>query len=398
MKIVNIVGARPNFIKVAPLHHAFLKLSGIESKIVHTGQHYDAVMSDVFFRQLDLPRPDYYLDVVAGSQTQQTADIMLKFENVMATERPDWVLVVGDVTSTFACALVAVRMGVRVAHVEAGLRSNDRRMPEEINRILTDSLSDLLFVTEQAGLDNLECEGIADEKIHFVGNVLIDSLVQYRQRANDRNTVGALGLTPGQYVLMTMHRPANVDDKAGLQRTVQIAEDTALQRTVVFPVHPRTRASLVRFGLMDRLTSIPDVRLLEPQGYVEFLNLIEHAAIVITDSGGIQEETTYLRVPCLTFRDSTERPVTVSLGTNQLLADLNPQTVRQKVAEILTGNANPGIVPPLWDGQAAGRIAKIFLNTETQRITQRALRTVGSLSVLSALCVILCVSVLKSIS
>ena len=361
MKILNIVGARPNFMKVAPLHRAFLNLSGIESKIVHTGQHYAVGMSDVFFRQLDLPQPDYYLGVVAGSQTRQTADIMLKFENVMAAERPDWVLVVGDVTSTIACALVAVRMGVRVAHVEAGLRSNDRRMPEEINRILTDNLSDLLFVTEQAGLDNLEHEGIINEKVHFVGNILIDSLVQYRQRANDLNTVGALGLTPGQYVLMTMHRPANVDDEAGLRRIVQIIEDTALQRTVLFPVHPRTLANLARFGLMDRLAAIKNVQLLEPQGYLEFLNLLEHAVLVITDSGGIQEETTYLRVPCLTFRDSTERPVTVKLGTNQLLADLNPQTVCEKVVEILTGKAKPGIVPPLWDGQTAGRIADIFL-------------------------------------
>ena len=363
MKILSVVGARPNFMKVAPLHRAFLAHSGVESKIVHTGQHNDARMSDVFFDQLDLPRPDYHLNVPAGTQTQQTAHIMLRFETVLSAERPDWVLVVGDVTSTLACALVAVRMSIRVAHIEAGLRSGDRRMPEEINRILTDTLSDRLFVTEQSGLDNLRREGIADAKIHFVGNVLIDSLVQHRLKANALNTVGALGLTPGGYVLMTMHRPANVDDEAGLQRIVQIVENTSRHWTVLFPVHPRTFANLVRFGLMSRLSAIPNVRLLEPQGYLECLNLLEHAAIVITDSGGLQEETTYLRVPCLTFRDSTERPVTIDLGTNQLLPDLNPETVKHKVAEILTGKVKPGSIPPLWDGQTAGRIAKILIET-----------------------------------
>ena len=370
MKILNVIGARPNFMKVAPLHRVFLNQPGIKSKVAHTGQHYDAHMSDVFFDQFNLPPPDYHLNVAVGTQTQQTADIMLKFETVMTVEQPDWVLVVGDVTSTLACALVAVRMGIRVTHVEAGLRSNDRRMPEEINRILTDHLSDLLFVTEQAGLDNLRREGIAHEKIHLVGNVLIDSLVQYRRKAADLNTVGALGLVPGQYVLMTMHRPANVDNESGLQRIVQIVENTAMYRTVLFPVHPRTRANLVRFSLMDRLTTIPNVRLLEPQGYLEFLNLMEHAAIVITDSGGIQEETTYLQVPCLTFRDNTERPVTVDLGTNQLMADMNPETVRQKVTEILTGRFKPGIIPPLWDGQAAGRIVDVL---QTNQLNNRIL-------------------------
>ena len=368
MNILNIVGARPNFMKVAPLHRAFLTNPAITSKIVHTGQHYDARMSDLFFNQLELPQPDYYLGVVGVTHTEQMADNMLKFETVMTRERPDWVLVVGDVTSTLACALVAVRMGVRVAHVEAGLRSGDRRMPEEINRILTDNLADQLFVTEQAGLDNLRWEGVADEKIHFVGNVMIDSLVHYRRKANDLNTVGTLGLLPGQYVLMTMHRPANVDHERGLRSIVQIVENTALHRTVLFPVHPRTRANLGSFGLMDRLTSIQNVRLLEPQGYLEFLNLMEHAAIVITDSGGVQEETTYLQVPCLTFRDSTERPVTVDLGTNQLLADLNPETVRHHVAEILAGRVKAGIVPPLWDGQAAGRIAEVLVSSERAEV------------------------------
>ena len=360
MKIISIVGARPNFVKVAPLHRAFLARSGIESQIVHTGQHYDARLSDVFFDQLDLPNPDYHLGVGPGTPAEQSAEIGLKFGKVMTLEQPDWVLVVGDVTSTLACASVASRMGVNVAHVEAGLRSGDLRMPEEYNRIETDKLSDLLFVTEQAGVDNLRREGVADAKIHFVGNVMIDSLVRYRQKANALNSIGNLDVRTRNYVLMTMHRPANVDNEAGLRSVLQIVEETALRQTVVFPIHPRTRVSLINFGLMNQLAATPNVRLLEPQGYLEFQNLMEHASLVITDSGGIQEETTYLQVPCLTFRDSTERPVTVELGTNQLLADLNPETVRRKMTEILEGRTKPGIIPPLWDGLAAKRIAEIM--------------------------------------
>lgn len=357
MKILNIVGARPNFMKVAPLHWAFEQIPGVCSKIIHTGQHYDARMSDVFFNQLNLPKPDHYLGVVAGSHTRQMADIMNKFEDVLLAERPDWVVVVGDVTSTLSCALVAVRNGVKVAHVEAGLRSGDRQMPEEINRILTDNLADLLFVTEQAGLDNLRQEGIADEKVRFVGNVMIDALVHYRTKANALNTVGALGLRHGQYVLLTMHRPSNVDALEGLQAMIQIAKEAARHGPVVFPLHPRTRANLVRFNLLTTLESLSDVMLLEPQGYLEFLNLMEHAQVVVTDSGGIQEETTYLQVPCLTFRDSTERPSTVTLGTNTLLADLDPITVNIALSTIQLGKTKKGSIPPLWDGHSASRIA-----------------------------------------
>ncbi|HEX9959180.1 MAG TPA: UDP-N-acetylglucosamine 2-epimerase (non-hydrolyzing), partial [Fibrella sp.] len=276
-------------------------------------------------------------------------------------EQPDWVVVVGDVTSTLACALVAVRMGIRVAHVEAGLRSGDRRMPEEINRILTDSLSDLLFVTEQAGIDNLQNEGIDKSKIHFVGNVMIDSLIHYRQKASDLDTVRNMGLTAGSYVLMTMHRPANVDSETGLRSIIQIVEDSARHHTVLFPVHPRTGTNLLRFGLMEQLAAIPNVRLLEPQGYLQFLNLMEHAFTVVTDSGGVQEETTHLQVPCLTFRDSTERPGTVTLGTNTLLADLKPSTVVAELANIRSGTAKRGTVLPLWDGGTAERIAAHLL-------------------------------------
>lgn len=367
MKILSVIGTRPNVMKVAPLHRAFQQHPTIVSTLVHTGQHADTRMSEVFFEQLELPPPDYYLGAASGTQTQQMADIMLKIEPVIGLEKPDWVLVVGDVTSTLACALVAVKMGVRVAHVEAGLRSGDRRMPEEINRILTDALADQLFVTEQAGLDNLKHEGIASEKIHFVGNVMIDSLIHYRPQATALNAVGRLGLAPRSYVLITMHRPANVDAEAGLTRMLQLVEETARERTVLFPLHPRTLARLKTVGLLDRLRAMPGVHLLEPQGYLEFLNLMDQAAIVITDSGGIQEETTYLQVPCLTFRDSTERPVTVDLGTNQLLADLNPETVRQKVAEILAGHAKPGTIPPLWDGRAAHRIATALLHADADR-------------------------------
>ncbi|WP_128543030.1 non-hydrolyzing UDP-N-acetylglucosamine 2-epimerase [Larkinella soli] len=359
-KILNIVGARPNFMKVAPLHRAFRTFPDLESKIVHTGQHYDARMSDVFFNQLELPQPDYFLGVGGGSHAQQTARIMLEFEKVMEAERPEVVLVVGDVTSTIACALVAVKMHIPVVHVEAGLRSGDRRMPEEINRILTDSISDDLFVTEQAGIDNLRREGVPNEKVHFVGNVMIDSLVHYRRKAAETGTVKNLGLEPGSYVVMTMHRPANVDAEEGLRSILQIVEDTARYKKVLFPIHPRTRTNLEHFGLADRLNAIANLQLMEPQGYLEFLDLMEHAAVLITDSGGIQEETTYLQVPCLTFRDSTERPVTVELGTNQLLADLNPVTVHEKLVEILEGKAKKGVIPPLWDGQAAGRIAAVI--------------------------------------
>jgi UDP-N-acetylglucosamine 2-epimerase (non-hydrolysing) len=363
MKILNIVGARPNFMKVAPLHRAFQKKSEIESKIVHTGQHYDAKMSDVFFNQLELPKPDYFLGIGGGSHTQQTAKIMLEFEKVMELEKPDLVLVVGDVTSTIACALVATKMHVPIAHVEAGLRSGDRKMPEEINRILTDSISDLLFVTEQAGIDNLKREGVPDEKVFMVGNCMIDSLVHYRKKAQQMTVLAGVGLASAQsYVLMTMHRPANVDTAEGLTSILQIIENTTPYKKVLFPIHPRTRNNIEKFGLKEKLDSIQGLILTEPQGYLEFLNLMENSSLVVTDSGGIQEETTYLQVPCLTFRDSTERPVTVELGTNQLLADLNPQTVHEKVVDILEGRTKKGIIPPLWDGHAAERIADVLIN------------------------------------
>ncbi len=361
MKILSIVGARPNFMKVAPLHRAFLKHPEIDSRIVHTGQHYDARMSDIFFNQLGLPQPDYFLGIGGGSHTQQTANIMLAFEKILLEEKPDMVLVVGDVNSTVACTLVAVKEHIPVAHVEAGLRSGDRTMPEEINRLVTDSISDLLFVSEQSGVDNLAREGVPEEKVWYVGNVMIDSLVYFREQAERSTILEQNGLSPGGYALITMHRPANVDTPEGLASVSRIVLNTAGRLKAVFPIHPRTLKNMERFGLLDAVKEHPNVLLMEPQGYFEFLKLIRHAKVVLTDSGGIQEETTYLQVPCMTFRNNTERPVTVTLGTNILLQDMKPEEIDGILTEILNGKIKDGAIPPLWDGRTAERIAEILL-------------------------------------
>lgn len=361
MKIINVVGARPNFMKIGPLHRAFQANPNITSLILHTGQHYDEKMSDVFFNQLELPKPDYYLGIGGGSHTHQKANVMLKFEEVLQKEKPDLVLVVGDVNATAACSIVGVKMGIPVAHVEAGLRSYDRKMPEEINRMITDTISDYLFVTEYSGLVNLAKENVADDKVHFVGNVMIDSLVHFREKAAKQSNLGDIGVKPKEYILMTMHRPHNVDNKESLKDILQIIKNSVEHKSVVFAIHPRTSNNMKRFGLYDELERIKGLTLLGPQGYLQFLNLMDNAKMIITDSGGIQEETTYLQVPCLTFRDSTERPITVTLGTNQLLADLNPDTVKEKMLEILAGKEKKGVIPPLWDGHAAERIADILV-------------------------------------
>jgi UDP-N-acetylglucosamine 2-epimerase (non-hydrolysing) len=355
IKVLSIVGARPNFMKVAPLHRALESHGGFESLIVHTGQHYDERMSDVFFRQLGLPKPDRYLGVGSGSHAEQTARVMIAFEQVLLEEEPDLVVVVGDVNSTVACSLVATKLHVPVAHVEAGLRSGDRRMPEEVNRLVTDSISDFLFVTEQSGLDNLRREGIPDEKVFFVGNVMIDSLVQFQDAATD-DVLHAIGVADTRYTLLTMHRPSNVDSLHGLTRIVEILEGVGELAAIVFPVHPRTRARLSEHGFDDRLAAIGGLHLLDPLGYLEFLALMRSAAVVVTDSGGIQEETTFLGVPCLTLRENTERPITVTLGTNELLP-LDASAVVASVAATLSGDRKEGTVPPLWDGHAAERIA-----------------------------------------
>lgn len=360
MKIISVVGARPNFMKIAPLHRAFTKHSKIESKIVHTGQHYDEKMSDIFFNQLELPKPDYYLGIGGGSHTYQKANVMLAFEKIVQDENPDIVLVVGDVNATAACSITAVKMGVKTVHVEAGLRSGDRTMPEEVNRIITDAICNDLFITEQSGLVNLAKEGVADEKVHFVGNVMIDSLIYFREKAAKDSILEDIKVEKKEYVLMTMHRPHNVDKEKGLRDILQIIRDTASHKTVVFAIHPRTSNNMKKFDLYEELEAIENLVLLGPQGYLQFLNLMDNAALIITDSGGIQEETTFLQVPCMTFRDTTERPVTVELGTNFLMADLNPKTVKSQTEAILSGEAKQGIIPPLWDGKTAERIADIL--------------------------------------
>lgn len=361
IKILNIVGARPNFMKVAPLHRAFEQRPEIESKIVHTGQHFDAKMSDVFFEQLQMPKPHYFLGVGGGSHTEVTAKTMIEFEKVLLEEKPDLVLVVGDVNATLACTLVAIKSHIPVAHVEAGLRSGDRAMPEELNRILTDSVAEYLFITEQSGVDNLKREGVPDEKVFFVGNVMIDSLVHYLEKARETSVLEDLGLQKDEYVIVTMHRPANVDTPEGLEAILNIIADTTRYKKVVLPIHPRTANNFKKFGLSEKLEAIEGLILTEPQGYLEFLQLMQNASIIITDSGGIQEETTFLQIPCLTFRDSTERPITVEIGTNQLLADLNPVTVHEKLLEILAGKTKKGQIPPLWDGHTSERIADILI-------------------------------------
>ena len=358
MTILNVVGARPNFMKVAPLHRALEQHDRFDSKIVHTGQHYDEQMSDVFFNQLELPRPDVYLGVGSGSHAEQTARVMTAFEEVVEDVEPDLVVVVGDVNSTLACALVATKLHVPVAHVEAGLRSGDRRMPEEINRLVTDRIAEYLFVTEQSGIDHLRQEGVSDDKIFFVGNLMIDSLVHFREKAAETSIVEDLGVEEGTYALMTMHRPANVDHEEGVRALLRIIEDIAAERSLVFPMHPRTRNRFEEFGLEDELTSVEGLRLLEPLGYLEFLRLMETAAVVVTDSGGIQEETTFLGVPCLTLREHTERPVTIEAGTNELLP-LDPARVVERVREVAPTDPSAER-PPYWDGRAAARIVEAF--------------------------------------
>ena len=360
MKIINVVGARPNFMKIAPIMAAYRKHSEMDPILVHTGQHYDTKMCDLFFKELGIPEPDLNLGVGSGSHAAQTAAIMIRFEEVISDTRPDTVLVVGDVNSTIACGLVPVKLGIKLVHVEAGLRSFDRTMPEEINRILTDSISDLLFCTEQSGVENLLREGIAQEKIHLVGNVMIDTLMKNLSKAESSPILSDMELEEGAYSVLTLHRPSNVDDPMALQNLIAVLEEIQANDTLVFPVHPRTRKNLQASGLLARLESLSGIRLIEPLGYLDFLKLISKAKRVLTDSGGIQEETTILGIPCLTLRESTERPVTVDMGTNQVVG-----TDKKKILSALraTGNESPtrNRIPPLWDGRAAERIVDILI-------------------------------------
>jgi len=363
MKIISVVGARPNFMKVAPLHRAFNTLSQsskqpILHQICHTGQHYDEKMSKVFFQDLELPEPDFYLGIGSGSHAEQTARVMIEFEKILLKEKPDLVIVVGDVNSTIACSLTASKLHIKVAHVEAGLRSNDRLMPEEINRVLTDSISDFLFVTEKSGIENLKKEGVDDSKIFFVGNVMIDSIVHYQSKVDRSTILQDFQLSPFNYVLITLHRPSNVDTQEQLTELFSSINKIAEKRKAIFPIHPRTRNNLAKYGLMDIIH--PNIILTEPIGYIEFIALIKNAELIITDSGGIQEESTFLGVQCITLRTSTERPITCEIGTNQLLGTDLHKAVEASV-EVLNGKIKKGSIPELWDGYTAERIVKILI-------------------------------------
>ena len=359
MKIINVVGARPNFMKIAPIMEAYGGVPEITPLLVHTGQHYDQRMSDLFFRQLGIPQPKVNLEVGSGSQAAQTAAIMTAFEPVVLEHKPDAVLVVGDVNSTIACGLVAVKLGVRLVHVEAGLRSFDRTMPEEINRLLTDAISDLLFCTEQSGVDNLRREGVDPGRIFLVGNVMIDTLLRQKAKADASPILDELRLAPRGYAVLTLHRPGNVDDPTVFRRILAAIREVQRDMVVVFPVHPRTRNNLARLGLGPELGAMENLRLIEPAGYLDFLKLTACAAVVLTDSGGIQEETTILRVPCLTLRESTERPVTAEIGSNRVVGT-RTEAIVSAYRDIRQGQARPCGTPPLWDGQAAGRIVKVL--------------------------------------
>ena len=360
MRILSVAGARPNFMKIAPLMEAFAAAPPIEPMLVHTGQHYDERMSELFFRQLGIPEPDVNLGVGSGSHAAQTAAIMTAFEPVVTRVRPDAVLVVGDVNSTIACGLVAVKLGVRLVHVEAGLRSGDRTMPEEINRLLTDAISDLLFCTEQSGVDNLRREGVDPDRVFLVGNVMIDTLRKNKAQADASDVLDRLGLAPGGYAVLTLHRPSNVDDPAVLARLLDALETIAAELPIVLPAHPRTRQRIETLGLGQRVTGIANLRMIAPAGYLDFLKLMGDARLVLTDSGGIQEETTILKVPCLTLRENTERPVTVDVGSNQLVGT-DPARILAAFRAVMDGDLPAPQTPPLWDGHAAGRIVDALL-------------------------------------
>lgn len=363
LRIINVVGARPNFMKIAPIIDEMRKHAAIQPYLLHTGQHYDHAMSDLFFNHLGLPKPDAYLGVGSGGHGEQTGKVMIEAERYFRDVQPHLVLVVGDVNSTIACGLVAVKMGVKLAHVEAGLRSFDRTMPEEINRILTDQISDYLFITEPSAGTNLRREGIAGDKIYFAGNVMIDSLMKHREKARESQILQTLGLQPGGFVLVTLHRPSNVDDRATISGLMHSLRAIAVKVPVLFPVHPRTRKQLHTFGLADAQNGNNNLHLVEPLGYLDFLHCMANAKLVITDSGGIQEETTVLQIPCLTVRENTERPVTVEIGTNTIIGT-DPQRLLQEAGHVLSGTGKAGRLPELWDGRAAERIVQVLLQNE----------------------------------
>ena len=364
LKIIIIAGARPNFMKVAPLmkriaeHNAAQKIHGsrFDIRLVHTGQHYDEKMSEVFFRELGIPHPDINLGVGSGSQAAQTASVMTSFEPVCVKEKPDWVVVVGDVNSTVACTLVCAKMGIRVAHVEAGLRSFDRTMPEEINRLVTDALADLLLTPSEDGNENLRREGVSEDRIKLVGNIMIDSLIENLPMSRKSQVLGRHQLEAGRFVFVTLHRPSNVDVRESLTAIMAEVDRLARRLPVLFPIHPRTLKMLGEFGIVP--STGKGLHLIDPVGYHDSLCLTENARLVLTDSGGLQEEATYFRTPCLTLRPNTERPVTVTIGSNRLT---NLERLTSDVDEFLGGPERKGQVPPLWDGHTAKRTLEQIL-------------------------------------
>ena len=359
MKIACVVGARPNFMKIAPILEAMKNYPQLQPILVHTGQHYDYEMSGVFFEDLDIPEPDIYLGMGSGSHAVQTAKIMIEFEKVVLEHKPNLVLVVGDVNSTLACALVAAKLHIPVAHVEAGIRSFDKSMPEEINRILTDAVSDYLFVPSEHGCANLRREGLPEEKIFLVGDVMIDTLLENKDKAAATLILDELGLQKGKYALMTMHRPHNVDIKENLIKILQAIQEIQNRIQIVFPMHPRTRRRIEEFQLGEKLSDMKNLVVIEPIGYLRFFNLIMNARFVLTDSGGMQQETTVLGIPCLTLRENTERPETIDEGTNTLVGN-NTQRIIEESFKILNGQGKTGTYPELWDGRAAERIVRLI--------------------------------------
>jgi len=361
LKIINVVGARPNFMKVAPIVAAMKRREReFAPLLVHTGQHYDADMSDAFFRDLHLPAPDIYLGVGSAPREEQIAAVQERFEPVVGKEKPDWVIVVGDVNSTLACATVAKKLGIKVAHIEAGLRSYDSSMPEEANRVETDRIADLLFTPSTDADENLRAEGIPPSRIRLVGNIMIDSLYQHLDRSRQSPIRDQLGLTEKRYAVLTLHRPANVDDLVVFSRILAALESIGEELPIIFPVHPRTRKTIVNLGLGESITKMRDLRLIEPLGYLDFLSLYSGARLVLTDSGGIQEETTVLGIPCLTLRNNTERPITVSLGTNKVVGT-DTETIVSEAFAALERAPKPAVAIPLWDGHTAERIVSLLM-------------------------------------